>query len=76
MLAIVEIGVSLAVFDGSEWKSDDKILAAVLNSGMDPYGFSPSDPQPHITEAERVVKLFGGEILKADMVEHEPGLVY
>lgn len=58
------------------WESEDVALAKYLNSLLDPYGPSPSNPQPDINEAHRVVELFGGEVLKEVPSISEPDVVY
>jgi len=57
------IEASLNVIDW-EWLSDDQDLADLLNSMLDPNGFSPSQDNPALDEAKRVIAALGGRIVE------------
>jgi hypothetical protein len=42
----------------------------------DPDGHGGSDPNPELTEAKRVVELFGGEIVRCDTPAFDPKAIY
>ena len=76
MEATVEIGGSLATLSGWSWDSNDESLARLLNSMLDQDGPSPSDPQPAINEARRVIGELGGRVVHVKVAEGSPGEVY
>lgn len=76
MEAVIRIGSSTAILIGWEWKSNDPALEELLNSMLDPDGPSPSDPQPQINEAHRVVGELGGFVEREVPFVAEPGVVY
>lgn len=76
MTAMVRIYDMLATFMEGHWSVDDQILERILNAGVDRFGPSGSDPNPCYTEAQRVVKEFGGEIILYDKLPFHSEVVY
>ena len=69
-VSIFDIGE--ATITGLFWSSNNFRLAQLLNNSTSLQMFSGSDSFHDLTEAERVVAQFGGEIIK---VKNRPKLV-
>lgn len=75
MVKISIRGIDASISDGV-WKSEDAVLEQVLNSLLDPFGPSGSDPDSDYHAAEAAIKTLGGKILQADAQEYIDGQVY
>ncbi len=76
MYAIIEIhGIQAMLFEG-RWSSSDAVFESLLNDMLDPDGPSGADPQPDVTEAERIAKELGGKVVEFEFDESPEGLVY
>jgi hypothetical protein len=74
--ATIRINGTKAVYSDHHWSSENASLANLLNSMLDPYGVSPSDPNPAASAAEQAVATLGGEILSVDEAVRIPGVIY
>lgn len=72
----VEIAGITATIENYEWKSDNKSLEGALNSMLDPYGPSGSDPYPDLTAATEAMERLGGEVVEYDEPKDEGDKVY
>jgi hypothetical protein len=76
MSAVVRVhGVDATLEDGVWSCSAAPMLDSFLNM-RDPDGHGGSDPNPELTEAKRVVELFGGEIVRCDTPAFDPKAIY
>jgi hypothetical protein len=64
-----------ATIEGHVWTSAQPGLAEALNRLRRSH--SPAEPHPELTEAERMLELFGGEVIHADPAPASvPGRLY
>jgi len=61
---------------GYHWTSTDKDIEGYLNSLLDPWGPSGSDPNPDYTAALQAVELLGGKVVVYDRTESVENVVY
>ena len=68
-----------AVIEHYEWTAAPEELKALLDTYLDPFGPSPSDPYPEMTVAREVTSKIGGKIVYFDPPNYhddEEGRIY
>lgn len=64
MGALITVFNTRATINAYRWYCQDPQLERFLNSFLDPFGPSPSDPNPDLTQARKVTSLFNGRVVK------------
>jgi hypothetical protein len=65
-----------ATIDQYKWTSPDPEIAKILNNLLPVDGAEASDPNPDYTEAQKIIKRFGGEILSFKKSKFDPKVIY
>ncbi len=65
-----------ATIDKYRWTSDNKQMARVLNNLLLPQGPPTDDPNPDLTAANEMVRLFGGKVVSFEKSKFDPKVVY
>lgn len=76
MSATIKVLNKEYTIDGYKWSGPNKTVVGMLNSFLNPYGPSGSDPNPDATAARAVADEMGFEFLRYDKLEYVPGRVY